>query len=498
MKKVFILLLLITVFIGSASFLAFTTSGNALLLPFINGYLKKSVEGTKVELVKLELKPSHLSAFAKVNDVIDIDAKGPVDLIAQSFDLQYSIDAQKIQSKEITIDKPIHVSGEAKGQMDDMHISGSGKAFASDIHYTFNLLKNRPQNIRLDLKDASIAEMLAVMGEKPYVKGLMSLDIDMPALDAANPQGQARLQIKNALIDEASVKRAYDISLPPNTSVKADITATAKDKLILAKGAIITSLAKLDMSDITYEMTPGVLRSDYHIYVPDLSKLEPLTQKRFRGDMDFRGQITKAKDLVITGQGKEFDGSVAYKLINDNIRADVHGATVSKVMYMLGYPQVLEALSEAKVDYNFSTKSGKVDAKLDSARILSNQLTILLKQLTGIDLTQERYNQATFVSTLTPAKINFDFIAQNINSHFKIKNGVLDRKSEQINASVDMKYKDKDLKATISGTIENPKVNIDASEYLKSKVGKEVDKVLEEKIKGKKEEKIKGLLKGIF
>lgn len=668
MKKFFILLVLIAVLIGSASFLAFTSGGNALMLPFINSYLKKSVEGAKVELLKLELKPGYLNASAKVNDAIDVNAEGPVDLLAQRIDLDYKIEAEKIISQEMKIDKAIHVSGEAKGKMEDMQITGNGKAFASDIHYDFNLHENQPRNIKLDLRDASIAEMLAIAGEKPYASGRMSIHVDMPVLDPDNPQGEAHLKVKDAVIDAATFKQEYNISLASDQLFSADITATAKGETLLAQGDINTSmgnirvsetsyhlgeqrldmdyllnipdLAKfktllerplegklqvdgkasyqeekvhvsgvtrslggeseflydndalkailtevetakllmllgqpayakgklsanvildsvrnlsgrfdlrssgqaessivkkeldvnvgkqlnydaiingkiknrkahtdiklnttmgnLNMPDMTYDIAEGVLQSSYHLYVPDLSKLQPLTERRFRGDMDFRGKITKAEDLVVTGEGKEFDGSVAYRLVNDRIKAEAHGATVSKVMYMLGYPQVVEALSEAEVDYNFATKSGKVDAKLDSTRILSNQLTILLKQLTGIDLTNELYNQATFVSTLTPVKINFDFIAQNINSHFKIKNGILDKRNESINAAVDMRYKDKDLKARITGTLKNPKVNIDASEYLKSKVEKKVDKLIEKKFKDKGDGQIKGLLKGFL
>ncbi|MFT7824563.1 MAG: hypothetical protein ABXS92_07360 [Sulfurimonas sp.] len=668
MKKILIVLVLIAVFISSASFLAFTSGGNALLLPFINSYLKKSVEGAKIELLRLELKPGYLNASAKVNDAIDVDAEGPIDLLAQRIDLDYTIEAEKIISQEVTIDEAIQVSGEAKGKLEEMQITGNGKAFASDIHYDFNLHENQPKNIKLDLRDASIAGMLAIAGTKPYADGRMSIHVDMPELDPDNPQGEAHLKVKEAVIDAAVLKQEHNISLVSEQLFSADITATAKGEMLLGQGDINTSMGKvsvsetsyhlgeqrldtdyllhipdlaklktlagsplegdlqvagkasyqdekvhvsgvthsfggeseflydndtlkailteaetakllkllgqpayaegklsanvildsvrdlsgrfdlkssgraesatvkkelganvgkqfdydaivngeiknrkahtqvkinttmgkLDMPDMIYGMADGTLQSSYHLYIPDLSKLQPLTERRFRGDMDFRGKLTKAEDFVVTGRGKEFDGSVAYKLVNDRIKADVHGATVSKVMYMLGYPQVLEALSEAKVEYNFTTKNGTVDAKLDRARILSSQLTILLKQLTGIDLTKELYNQATFVSTLTPSKIHFDFIAQNIISHFKIKNGILDKRNERINAAVDMRYKEKDLKARITGTVKNPKVSIDASEYLKSKVEKKVDKLIEKKFKDKGEGQIKGLLKGFL
>lgn len=668
MNKIVIVIVLVAALLGGVSFLAFTPSGNALFLPYINNQLKENVEGAKVELVKLSLKPGFVTAVAKVNDSVDVVAEGPLDLLDQSFDLTYTLDAKKIETEAFRIDKPLHIRGKAVGRVEEMHITGSGEAFASAIDYDLNLLENQPQNITFYLQDASIAEILAVAGEKPYAKGRMSIDINMPTLDPNHPQGEAHLKIKDAVIDAATLKKEHHISLPSDQSLNADITARAKGETLLAEGNIITSLArlvfsetnyhlkdqklgthylldipdmsrlkevagaplegklkmdgklslqgeevtatgmthslggessfayendtlsatlkevetekllsmvgepryargklsgtlnldsvqdlsgafdlkssgradstvvkktldlnlgkqfnygitasgkikeqkvyaetnmdttmaKLTMPDIVYDLTPGTLHSSYHIYIPDLRKLQPLTEKQYRGDMDFRGKISKEKDLIITGEGKEFDGSVEYRLVNEQIKADVHGATVSKVMYMLGYPQVLEALSEAKVDYNFVTQRGRVDAKLDSARFLSNQLTILLKQLLQIDLTRERYNQATFVSTMSPTRFNFDFIAENPISHFKVLNGVLEKRSERLNASVDMRYKEKSLKAKITGTLKRPKVALDTSSLIKSKIDTKVDTLMDSKLKDSGGDQIKGLLKGFL
>ncbi|HEO97738.1 MAG TPA: hypothetical protein ENO02_00350 [Epsilonproteobacteria bacterium] len=668
MNKILIFMLLVAALLGGAFFLAFTPSGNALFLPYLNGYLKENIEGARVELLKFSLSPGSLSAVAKINDSVDLVAQGPVDLWDQSFDLSYTLDAQKIEAKALPIDKALHIRGKAKGRMEDMHITGSGEAFESDIRYDLNLRENQPQNITLSLKDASIAQMLLIAGQKPYAKGRMSIDVNMPTLDPEHPRGEARLQIKDALVDAALLRAQHNISLPSDTAFGADLTARAEGETLLAEGEIVTSLAtlalsetryhlksqklntayqldipdmaklknivqaplagklamagnlalegervdatgithslggegrfryrndtlsaslkgaeaakvlamigeprylsgklsgtveldsveklsgkfdfrskgeaqrevvkkafdidsgkefgydmaasgkikdkkvytqttvdttmgKLSMPDMVYAIMPGSLRSSYHLYIPDLGKLQSLTGKQYRGDMDFKGELRKEKDLVITGEGKEFDGSVEYKLVNERINADVHGATVSKVMYMLGYPQVLEALSEAKIEYNFATERGKVDAKLDSARILPNQLTMLLKQVLQIDLTRERYNQATFVSTISPAQFDFDFIAQNPVSHIKILDGILEKKSERITASVDMRYKDKDLKAKIAGTLNRPKVTLDTSSFIKTKLDSKMDKVLDNKLKEGEGDQIKGLLKGFL
>jgi hypothetical protein len=76
--------------------------------------------------------------------------------------------------------------------------------------------------------------------------------------------------------------------------------------------------------------------------------------------------------------------------------------------------------------------------------------------------------------------------------------GILEKGSERITASVDMRYKDKDLKAKITGTLKRPKVMLDTSSFIKSKLDNKVDTVIDEKLKDKGGEKVKELLKGFF
>lgn len=61
-----------------------------------------------------------------------------------------------------------------------------------------------------------------------------------------------------------------------------------------------------------------------------------------------------------------------------------------------------------------------------------------------------------------------------------------------------MRYKDKDLKAKITGTLNRPKVTLDTSSFIKSKLDKKADTLLEDKLKDGKGEKVKELLKGFL
>ena len=49
----------------------------------------------------------------------------------------------------------------------------------------------------------------------------------------------------------------------------------------------------LKFSDLRYDVNEAVLTGVYHLDIPELGKLEPLTQKRFRGDMVFDGKLVQ-------------------------------------------------------------------------------------------------------------------------------------------------------------------------------------------------------------
>ncbi len=677
MRFFIILFLLIILFIQGLLFVAFTATGNDMLLPYINSYLRDNIPAAKVEVLKLRLKPSSVGILAKVNDSIDIKAKGKFDILSQDFNVNYIVDTHEIKTPTITIKEHINIKGNAQGSPEAIKINGKGLAFESNIVYALSLIENVPQDIKVHIEKANIQNLLVVAGQKPYAKGLLTLHAIMPKLDPDNPQGDAKLIISHGILNSKLIKDDFNISIAKNTKYSAGFRASAKEENIAITGKILSDLANLtlnngiynlknsnlssdyivDISDLKklksiteadlkgkfkvagkvmvkdtipevtgtsesfggkttfaykgdtlnaklskietatllhklgqpnyiggntnaniklssiknlngtfnaqvvgavntkivkkefdtdlgkkfyinsgvkgdikeqkvfthlilkttmanikatnaiYDIKKQSFSSNYLIDIPDMGKLQPISGKQFKGDMQINGNIKKDKNLIVSGHGKEFGGSIDFKLLNDDFKADVQGATVSKVMHMLDYPQVLEALSKAKVNYNIATGKGDMVATLDNAQILPNQLTKLLKEYGDIDLTSQKYNNSKFLAKITKNLINFSLDARNKNNYFVIKKGALDKITGAINATVDMKIQGKDLKATVRGTVDNPKVSLDASEYLKnmakdkilkSEAGKKAKKLIKKKLKSKTGKQLKDLAGGMF
>ena len=344
------------------------------------------------------------------------------------------------------------------------------------------------------LSKVQSGKLLQLLGQPNYTKGMVDGSVSLTSLEKMN--GKFELKSKGA-VNTTVVKKVHNLNLGKSVSYNGTFNGVLKDQKVYAKSNWWTTMAKFNLPDVTYDLKRNILQSSYHMEIPDLGKLQPLTKRRFRGDMVFDGKVTMDKMLKITGHGKEFDGTVDFTLAGEWLRAHAIGATVSKVAYMLNYPQILEASSELKVNYHIPSGVSTLDATLDSARILPNKLTVLIKQLIQFDLVRESYDNAKLKAKITPKDINFNFDARNSRSHIKVPKGWIDKRSERVDLKIDLRLDDKDLKATVQGTLRKPKVNIDSSAYLKKKV---IEKIFKKDKEPKElgEEKIKGLLKGIF
>ena len=107
--------LVIILAIQGVLLMLFSATGNDMLLPYVNAHFKEDIKKYKVEVSQFRLGLHTLSFVAKVNESIDLKAEGKIDLLTQTFDLDYTLEAEKIQTKTISIKEHISVKGNVKG-----------------------------------------------------------------------------------------------------------------------------------------------------------------------------------------------------------------------------------------------------------------------------------------------------------------------------------------------------------------------------------------------
>lgn len=480
LKLIFSLLLILFLLCGGVYFLLFMQSGNNILQPFVQKYISEKI-GKEVVFKKFAINPNAIDLQAVIDQKSSLDVRGKLNILKQSFNLAYHIDAKEIETPQFTIKKQLLIDGSAKGKIDDFITTGKGQALKSNITYAVNIIKNLPTNINLDIDHGSIEAALLLAGQKPYAKGAFDLHIKMPKFDTQKLTLNAILNLQNGVINEKMVYEDFQISLPKNTTYHGTFAAAANESQnVNVKGDLYSSLANMHITKGVINTQTQDMDVNYLLDIKDLAKLEPIIDHQLKGDVKITGDAQKrGQKITVRGNANEFGGKVAFVMKDMLLDITAEDISVVKLSEMLVYPKVFEAAAKVNVHYNLLTKQGAIAADMQTARALPSQFTSLLATFTNTDLTKEKFNDTTFNAKINKENVNFTFQAKSKKSYIALKESHLNTKTNQINSKFDVDIKDKDLKGTITGDINKPKIAIEGSEYLKQKASKELNKLID-------------------
>jgi len=394
MKKLVISLLLVVVVVfGGGYFLAFTQSGNNILLPFINSYLKQKVDVASIMIESFSLKPNHITAKANVNKMADVTLDGDFDIAKKSYDMIYTLKAKKIETKEFKFDEKVYIKGKAQGDIKKALIFGVGKVANADIEYKLDLIDEKPQNITAKVDKASLKKLLLLAGQKPYADGIVSLSANIPSLDMKNLNGKANLSVKNGSLNQTLLQKDFQVNLPKNTTFNLTSDALLKADKVLANTNLKTSLANLNLPNTTYNLKTKTLTSKYNLNIQNLSKLYSLTKMKLKGDLKAHGNVNlKDKTLQASFITPSFGGKLEAYLVGDKLKATLKDIATNAVFYKLNLPKYTDAKISGNIDLksiknlagNFSIKANGVNKKL------------LLKKMYNFDSDRDiKYNLTT-------------------------------------------------------------------------------------------------------
>ena len=159
--------------------LLFTPLGHSLFKPLLQSKLD-SLSPIRLEITEFELTFTTLNLVLKNGEYIDITLSGDFWLPSQEFDLRLSALVRDMSIFGELVDTPLQggfsLEAQASGRVDNFEIHAK-----SDIAKSFSTLYTRfvhreLQSLDIQTKEASLPELLAMLGHKPYIKGLLSID----------------------------------------------------------------------------------------------------------------------------------------------------------------------------------------------------------------------------------------------------------------------------------------------------------------------------------
>ncbi len=430
------------------------------------------------------LKPEKINyTLSLSSNLAKIKSKGEVNPQDIRTRASYGIDIKELALlKPITslpLRGPLATSGKLSGDKKELVIKGSSNLAGSKTDYELILEELSAKSAKVLMKNAELSKLLYLLGEPSYAEGRLNAEIDLDSIASLN--GILKVGVSKGLVHKKIVKKNFDINLPyTKFDLKSD--ATIKDDKLRAKTVLSSNLATLKMNKSSFDIKRVSFLSDYDIFIPFLQRLEPILERKLYGELRANGEIRKDKQLTLTAHSKIFQGEFNAKIVDDKIDADFKELHAIGLLKMLGYPEVMDAPVNGTLVYNTKSKKGKLVTRFERAVLTRSKMTDLIQGLTRTDLTKERFNKGSLVSVINKEIINSDLKMQSKRASLKSKKFIINSKKQLIDARFALKIKEYPGDVIVKGSINSPKVKLDAKSMItpqiEKKVGKEIDRFL--------------------
>ena len=419
----------------------------------------------------------------------------------ESFESDYKIYVKELKKLESFTQVPLYGSFELHGfttyKGGIFSLRGESKSFEGTSFFSM-----RQEKLQLNLKAINLQKLLHFVGQKPYAKGGFSADVYIDNVKTLEGRFSLRTNIAKSI--NSTLKKELDIKLDKPVNFMLSVKGNIKKGIASINSDFLSDLFNLTSNHIKYDIKNASLEAPYRLDIPHLSKLKSLVGKDIKGKLEVKGNVKKAKKLEITGETKDLEGSINFKLEDSLLTSNIKDISVEKLMHMLIYPKVFKGKLEGTFDYDLSKKEGTLHSKLKQAQLLRSYLTVTVKDFKRIDLTKERYNESTLEAKFKQDIINLDFIAKSKSTIISLSPAKINKATNTIDGEYSLKINNNYINGTVKGAIQDPKITINASQAVQNEVLQQLDKQIDDgKLKdlgiGKEEKNlIKNIIQGFF
>ncbi len=479
--------------------LLFTTPGNGYLQPVIESKIAEKVP-LPVKLQTFLLRPDRFDIVLKIGDDTTIEAKGSMNLFAQSLDASYNLDIKELSTLQKLIgtrlNGPFKTEGTVKGDSTFMKIEGKSDVAKSATTYSLDLVEFEPQKALAKVSHMQIDALLYMLNQPNYARGSIDIDARAANLDPDDLDGRVVTAVRDGVLHPDPVKKDFNLSIPSDLTFKGDIETLLKGSEAISKAEFVTSVATLASKAVTYNIEKGSLATDYTLKVPDLDKLFFLTNQHMKGDITVTGNVESSKKGLRATAHSNTLGGVVEALFENGI-ADVKVRNIQTVALtdMLLYPHIFDSRANIKLNYDTLKELGTLHAELLNGQILPNKMSFMLQQMANFDITKEVYERTVIDTKIVKKRLISDLYMKSRLTEIKSKKALVDLEKQSIDATLEIKLRKMMLPVILKGDLTSPKIKIETKALLKSKAKEEIEKHIPENLK---DSPAGELLKGLF
>lgn len=491
MKKVFLFLsLILVIMIASVYGLLFTKGGNNIVASYIEQKANEQRDDVNLKVNDFTLTLDSINFDASINSISTIKVSGALDILRKSVDLKYDAkikDLSKLQNfTKQKLNGFFETHGTFKGDMDISVINGNLKLANSNTDYNLKLVNFIAKDLKFDMQKAKIEELLHLINQPIYAKGLIDIKGNIKDLNISSLDGIVNTKITHGRLVNKIVNEKFKQSLKSAITFKGNVDTKLLPFKANSKVSFFTNLAKINIDEAIYDIKEGKFTSDYLLNIANLSKLQDITQTKMRGALSLYGDVTSSKEgLLVTGSSKLLGGNMDFKLENNSIDAKVKDLEIKKLTHMLYYPKIFDSKTNLDLNYNLLAKKGKLKGKLIKGHFLRNEFSSLINQFARFDITREIYDSVDINSDINDMVLKTKILMKSKNTQIDVKESLLDINKSFVDAKIQAKIKKVTLDFTVKGNMKSPKVRLDTKNLLKNELKNKIDEKLKDKLKNK-------------
>ena len=435
------------------------------------------------------------------------EISGGYDIAANALNAKFTLTAsepknfKKLLGYELS--SPVNLRGELSAKDGEiLKFSAEGGALSGRVKADLS-----GEALSLNVQNGALQDAFLLAGLNPPASGSVTIDADFSGFKRENLNGELKISLKNGQIYEKAASELSGKEFPAGVKFSAD--ADVKIKKSVADFSAVASSTLLDIKSANgkFNLNNGELAAKFTAYAPELARLKFLSGRELRGALEIAGDAVKSgENLEINADADLFGGKATAHLKAGELTANISNFTFKGLCETLNFSRVYDGIGNGDLRYDLASKKGDFNVRIKEGRLAPSGLTDAVKLFSGRDITNEIYKDGDVTGEIDGSLIKFNAQMSAQRSDLNVTAGKFDAASGAVNIPVDLRYEKTDAKITVSGTKDAPKYDV-SSEYLKQKLGKEIDRFLERKLggdanatdgKNAKKDAIKGLLKGLF
>lgn len=368
--------------------LVFSPIGNFIFKPVVQSQIDK-YSPVPLTLSTFSVGLTGLEIVIKNEPKLEITLKGDYNLFTLNIDTALNVNASDISLFDEVAGMPLSgafvLEASAKGKVfGALSAQAHSNIAKSKTDIKVELQNLNPLKIYADIAHLELAEVLAMIGQKPYIEGVLSLDADIVGNENMEFSGKNILEIKQGDFSQRLIAKDFGIQVPKTTfTIHQESIFDKKDiKQDFVFDSNVGKIKLSSTSNIESFDTKGV----YSIVLSDISAFTPLLGMKVRGALRTEGSIEGGlENILIAGKTDIADSASTYsasivKSALAKVRFDTQNLRIEKLLYMIYQPQYISA-----------SVGGKAEA-WDFDKGISTQANFSLKGVTSNPVIKKEFD----------------------------------------------------------------------------------------------------------